>query len=973
VIAKFVKGGGALKQENKELIRKTKIIITIITLTILIISATPLIQNTTITPLTTQTTQPTQKDVTGQGANTQATLIITGNTTTGITGDTQSGFNTPCPQGWGILNTTLTITNITAPNAIIKQGERLSPNIGARLILGNLFQAAMSFKLSTQTARLINVSLHIEVQRSGNLTILVYNATKNESNNMPMLDYSLFTSAGLPVSKGRQWFNYTLPSPLTLDSSNTFEGTFFIVVYGAGSLSAYWTFISDEEGFNDGYAYTTTFLDPVWTYEDIDFKMRVVVDPGPVYPSEIGLSFNRTDVGSFVVEDVPGQRGNGTCTIVGPTSPSQNGWLSFNASANWEGTVSFNVSEANSTLYRKMDATTVYAATPDEIRWNVTVDVTDGFPEVGMGKFINVSIPVDWWNMTGEALNVSGGNVISASPYLRSDSGVLLFEATNGTWIVQCRGPNVLSSFSVYSLYKDFNPVNVSGAVVGDDLSVRGVLDAALSGTANLTVLKDGVQVFMNSTGFSGSSVEVGWSNVGVEPGSYTLRLLVECGLEVGLLERSFTVSARAPCSIRVDRIESTDKVRMLLYVSRSDTGFPVAGASIAIYHDGSQIQLEQVEDYENGSYFVVFTPPGEGAYAFRVEVSGERIDTASTTVEVGYAPPPLSPAMVSSVLVLVAQSVQSAQRSHLMAATGVLAAVVATAGTIGARTYRKLRAPVKALAAMENLLVTHKDTGLPLWSFNILSLDVDVTLVSGLVSAVRSFSEEMRVGGFNVLETRLGTFVRAESELLEVVCIMKRVGRFEVEWLRGRLSELLRLVEAEAGEALRKWEGGEVAEFREVFRRAFSSVFDYPKLLRLHEARMRKLVAEKSRLIEALVGVEKEAAETGKLFEQGALSAEEYERRTSELSREKEILEQKLVGVDETLSRLRVRELIITGKVDEIRERFNTIRGEIEELRKKEEKGELTDKERKKLRALEKELRKLVDELSKIEEAGGS
>ncbi|MEM2046852.1 MAG: hypothetical protein QXZ06_03120, partial [Candidatus Jordarchaeales archaeon] len=207
--------------------------------------------------------------------------------------------------------------------------------------------------------------------------------------------------------------------------------------------------------------------------------------------------------------------------------------------------------------------------------------------------------------------------------------------------------------------------------------------------------------------------------------------------------------------------------------------------------------------------------------------------------------------------------------------------------------------------------------------------------------------------------------------ELLEVVCVTGKVGRLEVEWLRGRLAEFLRLVEAEAGSALRKWEGGDVSEFRDVFRRAFSSVFNYPRLVRLHEARMRGLIKERGRLTGAIASLEKEARKAGELFERRALSVEEYERRVSELSREKEALEQRIASIDDTLSRMRVRELIVTGKVEEVRARFNEIRAEIDELRKKEEKGELTDRERKRLRSLEKELRKLIDELGKIE-AGG-
>ncbi|MEM1723458.1 MAG: hypothetical protein QXK43_06830 [Candidatus Jordarchaeales archaeon] len=694
--------------------------------------------------------------------------------------------------------------------------------------------------------------------------------------------------------------------------------------------------------------------------------MNVFLSYGPAYPSEVGLKIEGASVLDF-----PGKRGVGNCTINGPFE-SQDGIVHFDASSSWNDIVYFNVSKANSVFYRKINATTTYAVAISEVKWNVTIDATEdhGFPDIGSGMFINVSIPADWWNITPGALNSDTGE---ERVYLVNAPGMLLFEAANGTWIIQCRGPNVLSFLTIYSLYEGFSPVNVSGAVVGDNLTVRGALTATLSGKANLTVLKDGGKVFENQTVFSGGTVDVGWFNVSVEPGSYVVRLLVECGLEVGLIEQSsFSISDRAPCSIRIDRLESTDRVRILFYVSRNDTGFPVTNAEVRLFYvDGGEVGLDKIDNYRNGSYFVEFTLPGGGFYKFKMVVWGSRIEETYRIVELSYSPPPLPLEVVAEVLAFMAQSAQSVQFSRLLALLGVSAAVVVAGGVAGGRVYRRWRAPVKALSSIENVLVTHRETGLPLWSFDVLSLDVDATLVSGFVSAVRSFAEEMRLGGFNVLETRIGTFVRAESELLEVVCVAGKVGKLEVEWLRGRLAEFLRLVEAEAGSALRKWEGGDVSEFRDVFRRAFNSVFNYPRLLKLHEARMRGLIKEKSRLMTAIASLEKEAKKAGELLDKRVLSVEEYERRISELSREKETLEQRIASIDDTLSRIRVRELIITGKIEEVRARFNEIRSKIEEFRVKEERGELTDKERKKLRALEKELKRLIDELGKIETGG--
>ncbi|MEM3664064.1 MAG: hypothetical protein QXW47_03080 [Candidatus Jordarchaeales archaeon] len=538
---------------------KQKTTATIIILTLILITSLLLPNQNTIIPITTTTT-PTTKNtpITGQGADTNATLIITGNTTEPGQADTESGFNIPCPQGWGILNTTLTITNITAPNATIKTGERPG-EVGARYIfsLSNLifWLAAMSFQVTTTTATLRSISVYLDVESDGGLVVSIVSSKWNSTTNRSEPDIFLVNKT-FNVTKGRNWWTFEFNE--IIDSSATENRTFFIVLsgnYSGISCRAYWSYVVDDAPYDDGYAYssTSTFAGIIWIFEDVDFRMRLVLDPGPVYPSEVGLSVNRTDIGVFPVVDVPGQRGNGTCVITAPTSLSQDGYVYFNASANYEGTVYFNVSQANSTLYRHVAASTSYAVSQVQSLWNVTVDAAgdQGFPEIGVGRFINVSIPADWWNTTPSALNETGGE----SGYLVNASGMLLFEATNGTWIIQCGGPNVLSSLTIYSLCEGFSPVSVSRAVVGDNLTVRGALTAALSGKANLTVLKDGGKVFENQTVFGGGTVDVGWFNVSVKPGSYVVRLLVECGLEVGLIERSFSVSDRAPCSPSVFRI----------------------------------------------------------------------------------------------------------------------------------------------------------------------------------------------------------------------------------------------------------------------------------------------------------------------------------------------------------------------------------------------------------------------------------
>ncbi len=904
--------------------------------------------------------------VTGQGANTTATLIITGNITHPGQANTSYGFDVPCPQNWGILNTTLTLNNVTAPNATVKLGERLSNETGSRVIFATSFVRAMSFEISTDSATLYNVSFYLDVERvgDGQLRVEIMNATWDPSEGKPQPNATI-SITGLNINEvGVKWRTCTYSPPLVLNSDDTHNRTFFVKLGGEefGTAIAYWGYVSDNATYDDGYAYTKE--DSAWSLENIDFKMRVFLDPGPVYPSEVELSIEE-----FKVDDVPGKRGVGDCTVIGLFEP-QGEDVHFNASAVCE--VYFNVTDANSTLCRNVNATTSYEATLNSVNWTVTIGIggDHGFPEVGAGRFVSVAIPFDWWNSTPNALNITGGE----ATYLSNASGSLLFEATNGTWIIKCGAPNVLSSISVYALYEGKEPVEVIGGVVGDLISVKAFFSKQLqAGVLNLTVLSDGAAMFSNQTTFGDGSrtAEVEWNiSEGVAPGSYTLRVFAFCGLEVGIIEKEFTVSGQAPCVVRIESFEGVVKppspVKVSLSIFREDTGFPVTGAQVSVYADGVALEAD-VTDYGNGTYLVMVTPPREGAYTLNITVSGSRITTVSQQIKVQYGEAAPGGVMEAA-LFMMAQSLQAEQSSRLLSLLGIILGLIGVSGGVAAQTYRKLRAPIRAMSAIENILVTHKESGLPLWSFDVFSMDIDVTLVSGFVSAVRNFAEEMKVGGFNVLETRLGTFVRAESELLEATCITGKVGRFEVEWLQGRLDEFLRLVEEEIGDALRKWKGGETGEFREVFRQAFSRVLDVSRLIKIHERKMSKLVSERNKLSSMLRAVEEEARQAGRLFEEGRLTPEEYEERVAKLSREKDVLEQRISSIDETLSRAKVRELVISGKMEEISRRFTDIRSEIDRLKEKEDKGELTEKEKRRLRKLEKELKKLVDELGRIE-----
>nr|MDO8062936.1 hypothetical protein [Candidatus Freyrarchaeum guaymaensis] len=494
--------------------------------------------------------------VTGQGANTTATLIITGNITHPGQANTSYGLDVPCPQNWGILNTTLTLNNITAPNITIAQGNR-TEGIGVFLVI--LTNApAMAFPVSNTTTKLYNASFYIQAQSSGNLEVWVMNATQTGDYLAPHCNVS--EPKIISIEKGKGWVNVTYEPPLELNASKTLNNTFFIALKSKGPWVS-WFCVDDNATYDDGDAWgegsiSTTGQYTASTHEAVDFKMKVFLDPGPAYPSEIKLKITHESSG-FEVEDIAGERGNGKCILAGRFfSPS--GVIHFDADADCIGTVYFNVTLANSTLYRIVDARTNYSVTSgSNVSWTVIVDAKGeyGFPSVGAGMFINVSVPNDWCNTTSYAENETTG---VQRVYISNITG-LLFEATNGTWVARCKSPNVLSSLSVEAVYEGFEPVVVDGAVPGDSLVITGFFSAPLPpGTVNLMVFNDTTTVYAYEENFeAGGSAKANWS-VGeeVSPGNYTLRLFVVSGLEVGLLEKEFTVSSQAPCRVNVEEYE---------------------------------------------------------------------------------------------------------------------------------------------------------------------------------------------------------------------------------------------------------------------------------------------------------------------------------------------------------------------------------------------------------------------------------
>lgn len=92
-----LRGKHVLKKSQSRIMKNTTTITAILMLTVTLLL--PLLLTPTVTMFPAAVPAATKNTpVVGQGANTSATLIITGNTTSPGQADTQNGFNIPCPQ-----------------------------------------------------------------------------------------------------------------------------------------------------------------------------------------------------------------------------------------------------------------------------------------------------------------------------------------------------------------------------------------------------------------------------------------------------------------------------------------------------------------------------------------------------------------------------------------------------------------------------------------------------------------------------------------------------------------------------------------------------------------------------------------------------------------------------------------------------------------------------------------------------------
>ncbi|WXG42327.1 MAG: hypothetical protein WED07_16435 [Candidatus Freyarchaeum deiterrae] len=301
---------------------------------------------------------------------------------------------------------------------------------------------------------------------------------------------------------------------------------------------------------------------------------------------------------------------------------------------------------------------------------------------------------------------------------------------------------------------------------------------------------------------------------------------------------------------------------------------------------------------------------------------------------------------------------------------------IIGVAAVSGASLYleeKKRRIPINAMRNMESIIVDHTSTSTMIWSLDFISMEQDVVLVSGFMSAVKSFLAEMKVGGMKRLGTEFGTFIREETKMLTATCIAGELGLNEEFWIRSKLHEFLINVEQQYHKELEGWKG-RVTQFSEAFPSILGSLISLDEVQRLQKQKIEKLARNKNNLQKDVNNYGAKLEELKSRYDSGEMDFKKYiiERYKTEakydkvqkdyiyaglfISRAPSLLEKKLTPKD-------------LEKMQNIQNQFLEVRTQIEELQNKELKGTITSQDIELREKLQKELVSLIEKLDKFKE----
>ncbi|MFB0561338.1 MAG: hypothetical protein ACETWM_09025 [Candidatus Lokiarchaeia archaeon] len=293
----------------------------------------------------------------------------------------------------------------------------------------------------------------------------------------------------------------------------------------------------------------------------------------------------------------------------------------------------------------------------------------------------------------------------------------------------------------------------------------------------------------------------------------------------------------------------------------------------------------------------------------------------------------------------------------------------VAVAAAGGYRANKRRMIPRNALRSLEHIIVDHNHTGVLIWAFDFVSMEQDIALVSGFMAAIKSFLEEMKVGGLKRLSTEFGTFVREESELLTATCITSDIGLDEELWIRGKLHKFLTQIEQEYRKQLEDWKG-DVGQFKISFPAFLNSVIDMERVNKLHKQKFSSLGRKKEKLQKEVNKYGAKLEELKSRHDSGEISYDEYTSKRLKIEYKYDKAQKNYIYASLFLSKVPLETAVSPKeleKLEEVQKRFVEIRLEIEELRRKESEGTFTQEDKKQKEKLQKELMKLVEKLDKF------
>ncbi|MEX2724945.1 MAG: hypothetical protein Q6367_013720 [Candidatus Freyarchaeota archaeon] len=346
--------------------------------------------------------------------------------------------------------------------------------------------------------------------------------------------------------------------------------------------------------------------------------------------------------------------------------------------------------------------------------------------------------------------------------------------------------------------------------------------------------------------------------------------------------------------------------------------------------------------------------------------VSGATSSTNSVTLTSGA----VSPLFVGLFSLMFLMMAQQGQNFTFYLLIGAVAGSVAVAGMAADRVRRRRLVPLRAMASFENIIVDHITTGATLWSFDFLKMEQDVTLVSGFMSAVKSFMGEMQKGGLRKLETELGTFIREDGDFLTATCITCGNTPQEEEWIRKKLRSFLAEAETQHLDLLQDWRG-DVQPFRDSLPLILASVIDLDKAEKLLRERISKLQKSKEKLQVELNRLGSQLEDLAKQAEAGKISESKFEAAKAKIEPKYDEVQKEYIHTSLCLSRVPPKleaKPEVAKDVEKIQDRFLKIRMEIEGLRRKELDGTITQQDIKRRDKLHKELLKLVEKLDKLQ-----